>query len=215
MKEVRQAIASLKDEFLSAPHLYFTARDLHSRLYHLVQEQLGYRRAIGPDKVAHYLVHHEYPTPFRCDMSKHRFRLVTEDESTPRGGKFGRGDYDLVVFNPKFIEMAPLQLVRGQDYQTLLDLLPPVLDELKEAPILAGVEIVYQTTPFASDDEAHRWCEAVKQDHLKLQASGTWPGTPFMGWTITIAASAVRQTAGHGIIIGGELAHPQIVYWEP
>ena len=63
------------------------------------------------------LVHHEYPTPFRCDMSNHDFKIATESERTKKGGHFKRGHYDLVVLNPNFIEKYDAIVVAGKNYR--------------------------------------------------------------------------------------------------
>lgn len=76
--EVIQALSALEREFKANPHLFFTEHDLHSRLYHLIQNNISYQRVTATDSTIHYLVHHEYPTPFRCDMSGRGFRIADD-----------------------------------------------------------------------------------------------------------------------------------------
>ncbi len=65
LKQVKRALVRLRQEFSQAPTLFFTEHDLASRLYHLVQEEIDYAWVEAADGTIHYLVHHEYPTPFR------------------------------------------------------------------------------------------------------------------------------------------------------
>jgi len=80
---------------------------------------------------------------------------------------------------------------------------------------MAGVEIIYRRSEFASSTDVDRWCDIVRQDHMKLQASRTWMGLPFMDWTMTIAANAVSARGSAAQIIKKRLSTPGIEYWEP
>ncbi|MFX0199650.1 MAG: hypothetical protein ACFFCW_26300, partial [Candidatus Hodarchaeota archaeon] len=70
-----RALNSLQGEFRAEPTLFFTEHDLASRAYQLIQQELGHPKVRDDNGKTHYLVHHEYPTPFRCDMRGHTFAI--------------------------------------------------------------------------------------------------------------------------------------------
>lgn len=124
-----KAIYELQAFFRKNPYHYFTEHDIHSTLYHLTQEQLRQYAKTSQNTVDGYnvnLVHHEYPTPFRCDMQDYKFRHVDEEERTTRGGLFKRGHYDLVILNPDFVRNNTLEIVTGKNYKRLRAILPRV-----------------------------------------------------------------------------------------
>ena len=211
--EVRHALASFREEFLGTPTLFFTEHDVASRLYHLVQEELGYTQVKAADGTLHYLVHHEYPTPFRCDMNGSTFSVMDEDTRTPKGGKFRRGHYDLVVFNPDFISRTNLGVVRGQDYAVLRHDLPDTMASLGQAPISIGIELVFNRIPFRSEHQIERWCRFVLQDHAKLAASGKWMGRNFMKDMVVVAINACSSPDSDSLIREILGRHETITYW--
>jgi len=118
----KKVIRQLQTTFKSCRHCFFSEHDIHSSLYNIVKNelrQLGIEIQTTRDKCTTSLVHHEYPTPFRCDMRKYNFRVKSDNERTPRGGLYKRGHYDLVIFNPEFIRKHTLDVVSGKDYQKL------------------------------------------------------------------------------------------------
>lgn len=110
-------------------------------------------------------------------MNGTNFDIKNEDDRVEgSGGKFKRGHYDLVVFRPEFLEKCTYQIANGQNYEVLKHELPGILDDLKMAPVIAGIEVVFRRSPFASARDAKRWCKLVIQDCRKLNASFTWQG---------------------------------------
>ncbi len=176
VKEVRDSLNQLKKEFEKNYTLFFTEHDIASRAYDLVQKGLNYYKVKGINGETYYLVHHEYPTPFRCDMRKDAFCVKGEDERTPssdgkRGHKYGRGHYDMVVFNPEFLKKCSFDLAKGQNYELFKRQITGLIDSIEEPPILIGIEFMYNRKPFSSDKSVESWCEAVLQDYEKLKAS--------------------------------------------
>jgi len=101
--DTERVLSQLGLDFRETPRRFFTEHDLHSHLYHLVERELDARRELfyeAADGQRTSVLHHEYPTPFRCDMSKHGFRIVEENERTGNKGLYRRGHYDLVILNP-------------------------------------------------------------------------------------------------------------------
>ena len=141
--EVRNRIINkLQDIFRKYPQQYFSEHDIHSVLYHLTQEQLkqpGENSQITFDGNKTSLVHHEYPTPFRCDMQGYTFRRAGEEERTPKGGLYKRGHYDLVILNPDFVKNNTLDIVCGKNYKKLRLILPNLSIQL----LIWACEIIY------------------------------------------------------------------------
>ena len=110
-------VNELQDVFRKHPQHYFSEHDIHSVLYHLTREQLkqyGETSQTTLDGFETTLAHHEYPTPFRCDMHGYSFRRTGEEERTPKGGLYRRGHYDLVILNPDFVKNNTLDIVCGK-----------------------------------------------------------------------------------------------------
>ncbi|MFX0199199.1 MAG: hypothetical protein ACFFCW_24010, partial [Candidatus Hodarchaeota archaeon] len=145
----------------------------------------------------HYLVHHEYPTPFRCDMRGHTFAIKDEGDRAPQGGRYQRGHYDVVVFNPKFLERCDYNLAKGQDYEAVKREIPRIINPIGTAPILLGVEFAFKRDPFRSQKAIDRWWDGVFQDYQKLQASKTWNDRPFMQEIIVMAFDATGRAGKH------------------
>lgn len=124
----REVIEDVNSKFNDCPQCLFSEHDIHSVLYNTTISKLD-RIGIGTkektkDKQITCLVHHEYPTPFRCDMGELSFRRTGERERTEKGGLYKRGHYDLVVLNRDFVKENVLDVVCGKDYEKLLDRLP-------------------------------------------------------------------------------------------
>lgn len=180
LQPICQAITGLQTEFQQNPSLFFTEHDLASRCYFLIQNALQFRTVTGKDDRLFYLVHHEYPTPFRCDMSNQNCDYKNDDDPTPRGSKYQRGHYDLVVFNPEFLKECTYELAKGQNYEQLKRELPIILYQTQEPAILLGLEFMYNRNPFTSQKQAQNWRDSVLQDYQKLQNSENWEYLPFM-----------------------------------
>lgn len=82
-----RVLSELGLAFKKTPRRFFTEHDLHSYLYQLVEKELDAKRELfyeAADGQRTSVLHHQYPTPFRCDMSKHGFRIVKENERTEK-----------------------------------------------------------------------------------------------------------------------------------
>lgn len=108
------------------------------------------------------LLHHEYPTPFRCDMRKHGFRIATDDERTNKGGLYRRGYYDLVVLNPDFVRSHDLVIVSGKNYEKFCS----ARDDINVTPLLWVCEILFGA--HVEDDLPRNWMKLVEQDSKKV-----------------------------------------------
>jgi len=132
-------------------------------------------KAIDKDGHERFLVHREYPTPFRCDMSGGRFE-VKDDERTARGGKYQRGHYDIVVLDPDFVGRHPYEVIRAQNYQLWKQEVVPEVGSYSP-PILYGLEFMYRRDPlrYSRGRDRKKGIEAflakVVQDADKLLAS--------------------------------------------
>jgi hypothetical protein len=179
----------------------------------LVQEALQYQTVTGKDGNSFYLVHHEYPTSFRCDMSGSDFERKSEeaspkkdeeartdqkDEAKLKKGKYQRGHYDLVVFNSNFFRECNFSEAKGQDYEQLKRTVPQIINKIKEPAILLGVEFMLNRDPYPSQKQADRWFAKVEQDYDKLQASQTWENKPFMQDYLMLAFDSRERTEYSG-----------------
>jgi hypothetical protein len=117
-----RALANLEMAFRDTPRRFFTEQDLKAHLFQLVETALSRRGMLffeTTDKQKVSLLHLEYPTPFRCNMSDHDFVKVQETDKTSNGGLYRRGHFDLVVLNPQFVKESDLVTVSGKNYRQL------------------------------------------------------------------------------------------------
>jgi hypothetical protein len=175
---VDRSIEELCREFRSRPTLFYTEHDMVSFFYTILQRTLSMAKAHDRDASEHFLVHLEYPTPFRCDMGGDRFAIKGDDERTAQGGLYRRGHYDIVVLNPGFIKENSYELIKAQDYAMYKKLVLPKLS--KENPaILYGLEFSLRRDPFPLLKEREgkgreaidAFIARVNQDADKLVAS--------------------------------------------
>jgi len=106
-------IRQIGEMFHDCPYYFFTERDIHSLLYDVANEELrlgGVTETKTSDGYLVNLVHHEYPTPFRCDMKAYSF--VKKDKPP-----YKRGHYDLVILNPVFVRTNNLDVVCAKDFK--------------------------------------------------------------------------------------------------
>lgn len=162
--------------FKEHPYRFFTEHDIHTQLAFIATEYLKKNeKAVAKTKDGLIVnrVHHEYPTPFRCDMNNYDFRVISEAEfnrrsKEKRGFRARRGFIDLVVLNPEFIKSNDLVVVSGKRYhQVRLSL------RQQKCPALdLAVEVVYHPT---FDEKPHegimqRRVDSTRQDYKKLIA---------------------------------------------
>jgi hypothetical protein len=155
-------ITDLRSAFGNCPQYFFSEHDIHSVLYGLAQEQLEHQELTTLDGYKTCIVHHEYPTPFRCDMKEYSFRRTSDYERTLRGGLYKRGHYDLVILNPEFVEKNELDIVCGKDYEKVKSILP----KLTFKPLIWACEIIYFPIIHVLPQDGVR---IVEQDMLKIK----------------------------------------------
>lgn len=164
--KVSDLLESIVKTFQKSPFGFFTEHDLHSELYHAaisLLDQRGGAPEVTRDKFNVKLVHHKYPTPFRCDMRGSHFQVKGDNERTEKGGKFRRGHIDLVVLNPTFVSKNDLAVVTGKNYQ----LLKGALRSPQPTVLNLALEVIY-FPPVRKIPE--RGPAIVKQDCDKLVA---------------------------------------------
>jgi hypothetical protein len=160
-----KALNTLANVFRETPRRFLTEHDLHSYLFKLVEVDLFARGALFQetnDNQRVSLVHHEYPTPFRCDMSNHGFSKVLETDKTTKGGLFRRGHYDLIVLNPEFVKAHDLITVAGKNYKNFC----LNKDKILATPLLWACELVFGS--HYGDTIPEKWEEYTIQDAKKL-----------------------------------------------
>ena len=100
---VWEAINRMINKFREHPYYFFTESDIHSYFYHSIYSSKY--DVLTKDKERIYCIHQEYPTNFRYKKSE----LLNEDFKKPYdlSMKEGdRGNYDIAILNPEFIENA-------------------------------------------------------------------------------------------------------------
>lgn len=164
--KVNSAVDELASEFQNQPTLFYTEGDIVCRLYELIQKNLNYNKTKDRDGCSHYIVHREYPTPFRCSMCKSEFEIKSDNNRTPKGNLYRRGHYDIVVLNPNFIRESDYIIIKGQDYNRI---------EYNVAPkpaIIYGIEVIFNRKPLTSKG-IDNFMAKIEQDYKKLRSSKT------------------------------------------
>lgn len=121
--------------FHDCPYYFFTERDIHSLLCDIANEELrldGVTETKTSDGYLVNLVHHEYPTPFRCDMKAYNF--VKKDKPP-----YKRGHYDLVILNPVFVRRNNLDVVCAKDF----DLFETEMQYVDTTPLIWVCEVIF------------------------------------------------------------------------
>lgn len=116
--------------------MFYREHDLASRLYELIQGRLGHITVVDNSAQEHHLVHHEWPTPFKCDMRNRAFEIMTDDSP------YHRGHYDLVVLNPDFIQIHSFGEVRSFTFDRMKTVLSP--SYTGPVAVLCGIEQVFR-----------------------------------------------------------------------
>ncbi len=164
----------IKTAFEKHPCKFFTEHDIHSELALIAAQYLKNKENLLVKTLDGHVVnriHHEYPTPFRCQMEGTKFRAVSEEDferERQRNPKFRakRGYFDLVIFNPEYISSNKLRVVSAKDYRLFL----PSLVDRKYPALDLAVEVVYFPT---FDNKPHygkmeRRVKSTIQDYEKL-----------------------------------------------
>lgn len=179
---VNTSIDALCREFQDNPTLFFTENDLVCKFYELLPKELKTTQIHDCDKnpKSHRLVHMEYPTPFRCDMNKSSFRLVSETQrkitNGKEGGKYKRGHYDIVILNPLAISQFTHEQIRGQDFELFKSHVKNKISH-SNPMILYAIEFMLHRGKMNSEKTAQDFIEKIMQDYNKLEASRN-PKTP-------------------------------------
>ena len=101
----------------------------------------------------------------------------------------------MVVFNPKFLQKCKYNLAKGQNFKSVNEEIPALINIIGTAPILLGVEFAFRRDPFHSQKAIDRWWDEVLQDYEKLQASRTWKDRPFIQEIMVMAFDASGEAA--------------------
>ena len=162
----KTVVKKMQATFGECPQCFFSEHDIHSVLYRLATQELKQQR-INPEKTTRdghitSLVHHEYPTPFRCDMQGYKFRRAGEEERTQKGGLYKRGHYDLVILNPDFVKNNTLEVVCGKNYKKIQSILPRLTIQL----LIWAYEAVYFPKIRKLPKNA---IKTIRQDALKIK----------------------------------------------
>lgn len=151
-------IRKLEKSVNKSPSFFFTEHDIHSALYSLTLrelEQHGVLYETTRDGYPVVLMHHEYPTPFRCYTKIKGSKLKGERP-------FKRSHYDLVILNPSFIRDNTLEVVCGKNYPKF----KTAMNNVKDEPLIWACEIVF----FPRTEKLPRNAvNIVKQEALKLK----------------------------------------------
>jgi hypothetical protein len=179
---VRKSVSQLTGLFRRDPAAFSTKGELRSRLLAFLASHPSFTLETPDGPVP--LVRQEYPTPFKCQMGDLRFEVL-DDRSR---GK--RGHYDLVVLNPWWLDKAPLQAIRNDDFALFRE---QVRDKAQpdDPPLcLAGIEIYLLRTERPRLADYSR----IGQDYRKLLLSGTLgSGWRFMGHRYMLVFSQHSQ----------------------
>ena len=167
IQAVENSIDVLCNTFHSHPTPFFTENDLICYFYSILQQQLPISKTPDKDGYEHFLIHREYPTPFRCDMRKNKFELKDDDARTEKGRKYQRGHYDIVVLNPDFISQHSCEVIEAQNYGLYRDRVLSKIDRCNPI-ILYGIEFMYSKVKEKGVD---KFVAKVIQDADKLLAS--------------------------------------------
>ena len=184
IEAVDKSIKVLCSEFRAHPTLFFTENDLVCYFYSILQQKLPTFNAHDKDGRKHFLVHMEYPTPFRCDMSKNKFELKDDDTRNEKGGKYQRGHYDIVVLNPNFINQYSYEVIKAQNYELYKAQALSKINRYKPV-ILYGIEFMFSRDPLKysrgknKEKGVNEFVAKVTQDADKLITSKNMEG--FMG----------------------------------
>jgi len=125
----------LTETFHKHPDWFFTEHDIHSVLCNIAKEELQYVDILSVMTLNSFktiLMHHEFPTPFRCDMKKLGFQIKVDKP-------YKRGRYDLVVINPEFIRSNELHVVCGKEHQESTS----TMRKVKVEPLIWACEVIF------------------------------------------------------------------------
>jgi len=136
-------IENLCAAFRKTPTLFYTEDDIVCYFYSLLQPRLEKYQQKDASGKLHSLIHKEYPTPFRCDMSDGKFRKTTDDEKTENKGSYRRGHFDIVILNPVFVHEFDYHTIKAQNYKDFIAKMGEQYNRCKYPLVLYGIEFMY------------------------------------------------------------------------
>ena len=172
IERVELTINEVIAAFRKNPTLFYTENDIVLYFYSQLQKNANYPKEKDKTGKEHFLVHTEYSTPFRCDMHGHECDIKKDNEPTPKGGKYKRGHYDLVVINPEFINNYSYEEIKGQSYERAREAYKQYCAKNKDQyVILYGLEFMYSRDEIKTDQGIKTFADKVLQDARKLEQS--------------------------------------------
>lgn len=198
LKLVDTALEELCTQFQVQPTLFFTENDIVCYFYYILQQKLLFLRSSDKDGCEHFLIHREYPTPFRCSMSNNKFELKGDEERNEKGRKYKRGHYDIVVLNPDFIRQNSYEVIKAQDYELNKEYALVNIDKYKPM-ILYCLEFMYKRDPLIYSRGNNReksideFVAKVIQDADKIMASKNVEGFMRLGKMITFVKGSSKD----------------------
>jgi len=157
---VRKIISHLVGLFRQDPSAFSREAELHSRLSALLASDSSFTLETQTGPVP--LVHQEYPTPFKCQMGDLRFEVLDDNSR----GK--RGHYDVALLNPWWVDKAPLQAIRNDNFALFRKYIRDKAQPEDPALCLVGIEIYLIRTERPRLADYSR----IGQDYRKLLLSG-------------------------------------------
>ena len=100
--------------------------------------------------------------PFDAICMATGFRIVSDQEKTPKGGLYKRGHYDLVILNPDFIKDNSMDVVCGKDYHRFR----LQMSKIKVEQLIWACEVLYFPRIKKLPQKAIR---IIQQDALKIK----------------------------------------------
>lgn len=148
---VLRAINKTINKFREHPYYFFTESDI---ITYLCQSVYTSRLEVERHNRRIYLVHREYPTNFRYEKD----RLLTMDTPYPLSARQGaRGNFDLAVLNPEFVENASIEDIVNKNVRDLEARFDQTSEEL-----LVAVECKYII------NSSRTFVDEVRKDNKKL-----------------------------------------------
>lgn len=147
---------------------FFTEKELHSYFYHLSVSSGAFNHK------GHYLVHTEYPSPFKCSYIDDNPYINQE----PSNSKTQRSHIDCVLINPTFIDwlldheigLKPLIGIGNARFDLYIknfyDIYSNFNKETREAILLYAIEFKFLRHSYAGSKYPSR---GIHQDIAKLR----------------------------------------------
>lgn len=150
-KLVSDAIKKTVNKFRECPRLFFTETDIHAYFYHcLYSTRLEVKTGDG---VLTTCLHKEYPTNFRYTKKD------MKDYGLEKEGD--RGNYDLAILNPKFIQKNDIKNVINKDVRNVITRRSKNPETFRRE-LIAAIEFKYVI------NNSKNFIQAVEKDAKKL-----------------------------------------------